>query len=206
MANEPKPQLKGLAPPVSVWQRDWLLLYLLVGVGAAGLVVLVTLVVSRRLRARRAALRPPAPPTPPHVVALRRLRELDVEVYIADERYKELYLQLSEIVRAYVGGRWGFEALEMTTTEIRQALLDASVEATVRERLDATLVDWDLVKFAKVRPGGDGARAAAAAAETFVRETMVQPVASAGAVAVGEPHSPPPADRDAGGEPAGPGR
>ena len=65
LANEPRPQLKASEPPVRVFQPSYWLLYLIIGVAAVGLVVGVTLLVSRRLRARREALKPPPPPIPP---------------------------------------------------------------------------------------------------------------------------------------------
>ena len=173
MGNEPKPKLKDVAPPVDVWQRTWWLLYTLIAVGAAGVIVVATLLVSRRLRARREAAKPPPPPTPAHVIALGRLSALDVEAHIAEERYKELYLLLSEIIRGYVGNRWGFDALEMTTTEINQALDKRRVAPELRGRFDAYFNDCDLVKFAKFRPDPDAARATAAEAEQIVRDTRV---------------------------------
>jgi hypothetical protein len=179
MANEPKPQLKALAPAVAVFQRDWLLLYAIVGLGAAGLIVLATLAISRKLRARREAQRPPPPPVPAHVIALGRLAALDVEQHIAAERYKELYIALSEIIRGYVGGRFGFDALEMTTAEIRAALVGLRVAADTQSRVDALLDAWDLVKFAKYRPEAEAARAAKIEAEALVRATMSEAPAPA---------------------------
>ena len=174
MPNEPNPKLKELAPPVSVFMRTWWLLYAIFAVAGIGLVVALTLIISRRMRARREAAKPPPPPIPPHVIALGRLAALDTEAHIADETYKELYLQLSEIVREYVGGRWGFDALEMTTREINHALQARFVDAGIRQRLDGFFANSDLVKFAKYRPDPQGARQARVEAEKLVRETSAQ--------------------------------
>ena len=179
MRNEPNPKLKELEPPVSVFMRTWWLLYLLIGLAAVGLVVTLTLIISRRLRAKREAAKPPPPPIPPHVTALERLAALDTEGHIAHETYKELFLELSEIVREYVGGRWGFDALEMTTREINHALESRFVEAAIRQRLDVFFASSDLVKFARYRPDPAGARQARVEAERLVRETCApdpQPV------------------------------
>ena len=94
MSNEPQPKLKELEPPVSVFQRTWWLIYLLIGLAGAGLVAVVTLLVARHLRARREREAPPPPPVPPHVIALERLDALDVEHLIREERFKELYLEV----------------------------------------------------------------------------------------------------------------
>ena len=171
MPNEPNPKLKELEPPVSVFMRTWWLLYLIIGLAAVGLVVALTLIVSRRLRARREAAKPPPPPIPPQVTALERLSALDTEAHIAAETYKELFLELSEIVREYVGGRWGFDALEMTTREINHALESRFVDAALCQRFDAFFASSDLVKFAKYLPDPGGARQARVEAEKLVRET-----------------------------------
>lgn len=171
LSNEPNAKPRSLEPPVQVFQRTWWLLYLIIALAAVGLVVTVTLLVNRHLRARRERDKPPPPPRPAHLVALERLGTIDVESYIEKEAYKELYLMLSEIMRDYVGRRWGFDALEMTTTEIDESLRRAAVGAEVRQRLVTYFNECDLVKFAKCRPEAGGARAAVQGAEALVRQT-----------------------------------
>ena len=174
MANEPQPKLKAMEPPVSVFQRTWWLIYLIIGLAAAGVVAAATLLISRHLRNRRKRAAPPPPPIPPHVIALERLNALDLEGLIAQERFKELYLELSEIVRGYTGGRWRFDALEMTTYEIGEALTRAGVEPDLRLRLEAYYNDCDLVKFARYVPDPDAAREAEGEARAIVEETKNQ--------------------------------
>jgi len=171
MANEPQPKLKALEPPVSVFQRTWWLIYLIIGLAAAGVVAAATLLIARHLRNRRRPEAPPPPPIPPHIIALERLDALDLEGLIAQERFKELYLELSEIVRGYTGGRWSFDALEMTTFEIGEALTRAGVAPELRLRFEAYYNDCDLVKFAKFVPDPDHAREAEAEARGIVEET-----------------------------------
>jgi len=138
---------------------------------AVGLIATVTLLVARHLRRRRQRERPLPPPVPAHIVALQRLGEIELSAYVEAGRFKELYLLLSEIMRQYVGGRWGFDALEMTTTEINAALERVSVAGEVRQRLEVYLSESDLVKFAKYKPAAETAGEALAEAEALVRET-----------------------------------
>ena len=172
LANEPQPKLKALAPPVAVFQRDYRLLYAIIGIAAVALIVLVTLIVQRRLRARQQQDRPAAPPTPPHVSALAALAALDVESYLSRDEFKGLYLRLSEIIREYIGGLWHFDAMEMTTTEIRAQLISHRVSIETRTRLEEYFSSCDLVKFAKYRPDAEAARHAAAEARALVEQTM----------------------------------
>ncbi len=178
MKNEPKPKLRELEPPIAVFQRTWWFVYLMIGLGALIIVSTATLIISRRSRRRRERQRPPPPPVLPHLRALEQLEQLDLEAFIEQERYKELYLLLSEIIREYVGGRWRFDALEMTTTEINAVLSRRDVGAPIRERLQSFFNSCDLVKFAKYRPDPDVAREAHAEAEMIVRDTrelMISP-------------------------------
>jgi hypothetical protein len=215
LRNEPNPKPKGLEPPVSVWQRSWLLLYAIIALAAVGVVVVITLLVNRHLRARREAARPAPPPIPAYVIALRRLEEVDVEAYVATQRFKELYLLLSEILRQYVGGRWGFDGLEMTTTEIREAMAARLVDADTCRRFETYFLDCDLVKFAKYQPEPGHARQAVLDALALVRstadlstsETAAQesaPTSSAPAIAVASPApvAPPASERPGGGDDA----
>lgn len=171
LRNEPDPKLKKLEAPVKVFQRDWLLLYLVIAVAAVALIVVVTLLVARRVRRRREQLKPPPPPVPPDVVALRRLDELELDALVEQQRFKELYLALSEIIREYVGRRWGFDALEMTTSEIEQELVRGGVDSAIRTELSQFLVSCDLVKFAKYRPDAGTARESHGAARQLVLDT-----------------------------------
>lgn len=173
MRNEPSPRAKDLEPPVPVFQRTLWLVYLLAGLALVALTIIVTLIVSRRIKARRDALRPPPPPTPAYVVALERLSQIDVESYIDAEQFKELYLLLSEIMRQYVGRRWGFDAPEMTTAEVAESLQRARVQRETLDEIVHTFEAWDLVKFAKYRPDGDAARQALTVAEKMVRSTSL---------------------------------
>ena len=81
---------------------------------------------------------------------------------------EEFYTRLADIVRQFIEGRYGLRAPERTTEEFL-------AEATLPERqlalLRTFLVEADLVKFARHRPGPDDRARAFAAAENFVRES-----------------------------------
>jgi hypothetical protein len=65
---------------------------------------------------------------------------------------------VSEIIRDYLGGRYAFDSLEMTTDE----LVDELQRRAGRELLLSEVKGWlsacDLVKFAKVSPSAAEAR------------------------------------------------
>jgi hypothetical protein len=170
LANEAEPALKENAPPVRVLQRDLLLVYIAGGLLAAGLGALVATMVRRKLRAR-ASLRPAPPPRPAHEIALDRLDRLGARGLPEGGDHRPFYFELSEIVREYLGGRWGFDSLELTTAELMEELRNrASRELTLGE-VEGWLSGCDLVKFAKVSPTTQEARGALEWAIRLVEST-----------------------------------
>ena len=122
---------------------------LIVGVG-------VGVAVKRWLASRDVVEAPWEDPRPAHVIAFERIERLQGEDLFSQGEAKQYYFRLSEIVRDYMGRRFKFDALEMTTEQIRAALkdkqLDVEAAVAVREFLEET----DLVKFADFAPADDG--------------------------------------------------
>jgi hypothetical protein len=177
IANEPEPKLKENAEPVPVIQRDYLLLYVAGALAAAGLGAVIALLIRRRLRARRPAA-PAAPPRPAHEVAMEKLDRLGA-VLAQGGDLRPFYFDLSESVREYLGGRFGFDSLELTTEELMAAM--RRVPATQsRAVLDSEIEGWlsgcDLVKFAKFSPSPEQARGALETAIRMVEATRPRPV------------------------------
>ncbi|MCB9557271.1 MAG: hypothetical protein H6707_14275 [Deltaproteobacteria bacterium] len=178
MPNEPQPKLKETAPPVSVFEDRLWPIYLICGLALLGLTVICTLLIAKRIRQRREALKPPPPPIPPEITARAALAALPVEELLAAGEYKELYLNISEIMRAYIGARHGFDALEMTTEEIDGRLAAAMSDAALRARCTQLWTDCDLVKFARVRPQSDDVGQTIAEAHQIIDATTPMPTAA----------------------------
>ena len=105
-----------------------------------------------RRRARPEALVPALPPRPAHEVAREALDALEAAGLLERGEIKTWHIRLSDIVRVYIEGRFGVDAMEMTTGEVLDGLhrtdADRGAVADVRRVLDRC----DLVKFAKLRP------------------------------------------------------
>ena len=71
----------------------------------------------RRLRARRGA-RPGPPPRPAHEIALERLDRLGAYGFLENADNRPFYFVVSEVIREYLGARYGFDSLELTTDEL----------------------------------------------------------------------------------------
>ncbi len=147
------PVLKDIVPPVDVYQDDYTLLYVL---GAlAGLARLVLCVGGVVVNWARWPPRPepaPPPPRPPEEIALEKLRALQEGGMPPDDRKKEWYIGLSEIVREYMGLRYDFDGLESTTEEIVHILRGRKTHGLTQAELFRFLNDCDMVKFAKYLP------------------------------------------------------
>ena len=97
----------------------------------------------------------PAPPQPPHVVAIRALEALHHQKLWQNNRHKQYYSGLTDILRTYISGRWGIGAMEMTTDEIVAAMRGIELPDKAAMDLVKILRDGDLVKFAKDTPDAE---------------------------------------------------
>ncbi len=102
---------------------------------------------------RRRRRRPPPPPEPAHLAAFRALEALRTLDLADAEGLRIFYFGLSETLRAYIEGRFGLNATDLTSEEIlaRAAELEG-LGPSEREALERFLVDTDRVKFAEHRP------------------------------------------------------
>lgn len=110
----------------------------------------------------------------PEVTALRELDRLIADKPWMHGSIKPYYVKLSEILRAYIEGRFHTMALEQTTDEILDSLKADACAAADLNRLAGILRLADWVKFAKVIPDvQENARQVELAVE-FVRSTSAQ--------------------------------
>ena len=113
----------------------------------------------------------PAPPLPPHVVAIQALEALHNQKLWQNNRHKQYYSGLTDILRTYIAARWGFGAMEMTSDEIIETMRPEELPDKARMDLTAILRDADLVKFAKATPEAEQNEADYLKAYYFVEET-----------------------------------
>jgi hypothetical protein len=157
IANEPEPQLKDIAGPVAVRQQDLLLAYIAGGLLAAALGALLTWLIVRRLRGR-ALQRPGPPPRPAHEIALEKLDRLGAYGFLENADNRPFYFAVSEVIREYLGARFGFDSLELTTDELIAELRRAAGRELILGQIQGWLSSCDLVKFAKISPSVSEAR------------------------------------------------
>jgi hypothetical protein len=174
IANEPEPALKESATPVSVLEPRLWPAYLAGGLAAAAVGGLITALIVRRLRARRGD-RPGPPPRPAHEVALEKLDRLGAYGFLENADNRPFYFAVSEVIREYLGGRYGFDSLELTTDELVAQLRKQSGREMVISEIEGWLSACDLVKFAKISPSAAEARGALESAIRIVTSTRPVP-------------------------------
>ena len=120
-----------------------------VGIGFG---VLLIIVLARYLAKRGKKITDlfkPEPPIPAHIVAITALEELQNQKLWQNNKHKEYYSALSDILRTYIDGRFGIGAMEMTSDEIIEATKELDIPTKNAMDLVYVLRNADLVKFAK---------------------------------------------------------
>jgi hypothetical protein len=112
------------------------------------------------------------PVRPPDEVAMEKLRALRAEGNFGREEYRPFNFAVAEIVRAYLGARYGFDSLELTTQELLAELVAKAPHlADPNGEVVRFLSETDLVKFAKTGSTDGAALAALDAAQAIVLST-----------------------------------
>lgn len=190
LANEAEPTRRGEDPPVSLpYPAEWAetILY-----AVAGTLLAMALLLPLLLRVLRRERRvPPPPPVPPHEVAYAALSELEHGDLLDRRQFQRFYLELTEVAKTYLQGRFGVDALDRTTEELRRELLRERkrIEPLDADEVVAFLHRCDLVKFARFEPAREEAEAALAEVRSMVHRSrpVVNPSASEGKAPSGAP-------------------
>ena len=166
-------ELKDIKPPIYIpfnW-KFWL--------SVAGIVILLVVVafLSYRLWKKRKEkgymFIPPQPPVPAHERALSELEKLFKSNLLANKEYKAFFIELSEIIRVYLEGRYYIKALEETSAEILRDLKEHLEEENLFNSIRSQLTLADLVKFAKHIPDEQEIEKAKTEAVAFVEQTKI---------------------------------
>lgn len=110
-------------------------------------------------------------PVPPYKLAMQSLSNLNSEKLCERGEEKQYYTRLTDILRVYLSGRFGINAMEMTSTQIMDALRHNEETRNSERMMQRILEIADFVKFAKVRPLPEDNVEAMDSAIRFVEET-----------------------------------
>lgn len=134
-------------------------------------VAFVTAFAMQRWRKRPKPVPPPPKPVPPWEIASKELAELRSGPLVAMHHYAEFADKATDILRRYIGARYGFDGLESTSDEVEILLRERAVSEAIRKRTRDALAKADLAKFARAALGADDCESLASAIYQLVKDT-----------------------------------
>ncbi len=139
------------------------------------LLILLLIYIIRKIIRKEPILRKVKPLEPAHVIAYRDLKRLKEQKLWQNDRVKEYYTELTDILRKYLWNRYAIRTLERTSDEILQSLKNSPFydEQPFLLLKDIFYVS-DLVKFAKFKPVADEHQKCYDDALRFVDETKLE--------------------------------
>lgn len=114
------------------------------------------------------------PKLPPHTLALQDIERIKSDKHLRLTDPKAYYTELTDVLRTYMAERFGFNAMEMTSSEIIDKLLETNDKESIRE-LKFLFETADLVKFAKHSPLMNENDMNLVNAVDFINNTKVEP-------------------------------
>ena len=162
--------LRDIKPPLEMSQH--LLPYFISGIVILGF---GTILLWYSLQKRRQPLPPPVPDkndTPlAHEVAYEKLAAIETSDWLKHGDMETYHTQIAYVLRQYIDAHYQIPALELTTTGLLQAMLNAEIAAPYIEKTQQVLTNCDMVKFATYQPELSEASARIADARWIVDET-----------------------------------
>ncbi|MFU8806205.1 MAG: hypothetical protein ACNA8W_20505, partial [Bradymonadaceae bacterium] len=172
-ANDPT--LNDARPPLAIITDDYRPAWY-AGITAALLLMALIFFLVRR---REAVEEVVVPTRPAHLVALEKLHALEKSGLLDSGEFMIFYVRLSEAVREYLGRRYGFPGVELTTTEIVEHLRDVQWPTGLTLAEITRWLDYcDLVKFSGYMPPPERGRRSLKKAFEFVHLTRPAEIAT----------------------------
>jgi len=106
-------------------------------------------------------------------IAFERLALLKQQGLVAEGKYKQYYIELTEIARGYLGRMYDINVLDMTTEEFLLLFRERQLPPGLHEDIGRFLRHADLVKFAKFVPERERAESDFDYVHTMVEQVRV---------------------------------
>ena len=124
-------------------------------VGGSVILVIAGLFIWWRIWRKRGKPSGPIDTREPWEIAFEDLAVLKEKHYPAAGEFKQYYIELTEIVRAFLQRIYEIPVLDMTTYEFLSVIIEKDIDEKLYNTLRAFLEHADLVKFAKLIPEAD---------------------------------------------------
>ncbi len=166
-------KLKEIKPPIDIpikLQKFLPIVLLLLAVAIAAILLWRWFAKKRKMKPT-----PHKPPPLAHEIAYEQLDKLKSENPFGHGREQEHFFRVSEIVRGYMEQRFGMLALERTTCELKEELINCRRASTDNDLLFDLLEECDIVKFAKRKASQKNADDSIANAKEYINRTRQRP-------------------------------
>lgn len=168
--------IKDIKGPLSVpWTFMEILPYL-IGIVLLAAIIWFVIYYIRKRRRGEALIDFSKPKLPPHEEAMKALEALRNKKLWQNNKVKDYYTELTEIIRTYIEKRFGIHAMEMTSDEIMTSFGAIDIANNTKMRLSQMFVLADLVKFAKAHPLPNEHGLSLDNAFEFVKETKQEDI------------------------------
>lgn len=148
--------IKDIKAPLTV-PPDYSFYYYLAGLALLLAIIIVAIFIyMKKFRRVETPFFKPPPPRPEHEIAYEALDRLEKSDLLPNGEIKAYYVEISEIIRAYLARRYEIHVLEMTTTEVMWQLEESQhLKQQHLEMIKDFLDRCDMVKFAKHKPADE---------------------------------------------------
>lgn len=111
---------------------------------------------------------------PAHEIAFEALDELLGKSYLEEQKFKQFFTELSDVLRHYLENRFFITAMEETTPELLESLQELELHDEDLSRSKEILDISDLVKFAKYEPQPQEIDNAIELTRNFIQSTHLE--------------------------------
>ena len=166
--NASHPQPRDITRPEDVRRDALTFRHISLGLDVLFVAVVSALAIAGWLSRRPKIVPPPPPPRHPYYIAREGLEVLRRGDLLARGLTKDYYDAVSDVMRRYLGGVRGFDAIEMTSDEILAHLRKHPLVGVTFVEVENLLRECDLVKFARYVPAHEDSDEILAAAISLV--------------------------------------
>lgn len=164
------------AGPVAIPSRwyDYIpgwILWVLLGLAAAALGIVLYMLFKKNA----VTLFPQRKPIPPYELAVERLNNLKVRRLLDQGQVKQYYTELIDILRNYLEGRFGINAMEMPSKQILRKIREHKEIRLSADQMEQVLQLADFVKFAAANPNPEDGKRTFHTIRDFVEATKPAP-------------------------------
>ncbi|MDO4497561.1 MAG: hypothetical protein Q4B58_07030 [Bacteroidales bacterium] len=163
-----------LDPPFVLWDYLRWVVYVLIALALAALVGWLAYYLYKRYKKGDALVEEKKPEVllPAHEVAMHALLDLEQKHLWEGGRFKEYHTELTDILRRYIERRYQVQAMESTSDEIMQELVELQIQQKSSfNNLRDVLKMADYVKFAKYEPSAEENQISFYNSRLFVEQT-----------------------------------